>query len=43
MLGLFAVAPLAGCEREEGALEETGENIDQGLEDAGESVEDTAE
>ncbi len=39
-VALLAVAPLAACERDEGALERTGEELEQTGEDIGEGVEE---
>lgn len=37
----IGVWPLTGCE--EGALENTGEEVDEAIEDAGEAIEDAGE
>lgn len=40
---LLAVAPITGCDRQEGPAEEAGEEIDQAVEEAGEQVEEAGE
>lgn len=40
---LAAFIPLSGCDRDEGGLEETGENMDDAMTDFGNTVEDKCE
>lgn len=42
LFGLSAL-PLAACERKEGPVEETGEEIDQGLDKTGEQIDKAGE
>lgn len=47
MLALFIAMPLLfalpGCEKEQGPMEEAGENIDEAVQDAKRAVEDAAD
>nr|WP_183410080.1 hypothetical protein [Litorivivens lipolytica] len=42
-LMLISLTTLSGCEREEGPMEEMGENMDEAATDFGNAVEDTCE